>query len=89
MNDNFVKNKFIEIVSTECKELAFNVTFLEPFRKMTTYELVRYFVAHDDMIAKANRTKEIVHAMNKNLSLALKAKVTQPKVHEGRVQGEW
>jgi hypothetical protein len=86
MNDNFMKNKFIEIVSTEYKELAFNVTFLEPFRKMTTYELVRYFVAHDDKIAKV---KEIFHAMNKNLSLALKAKVTQPKVHEGRVQGEW
>jgi hypothetical protein len=82
MNDNFMKNKFIEIVSTEYKELSFNVTFLEPCRKMTADELVGYFVAHDDMIAKANRTKEIVHAMNKNPSLALKAKVTRPKVHE-------
>jgi hypothetical protein len=82
MNDNFMKNKFIEIVCTKYKELDFNVTFLEPCRKMTAYELVGYFVAHDDMIAKANRTKEMVHAMNKNLSLALKAKAIQPKVHE-------
>jgi hypothetical protein len=59
MNDNFMKNKFIEIVSTEYKELAFNVTFLEPCHKMTADELVGYFVAHDDMIAKANRTKEL------------------------------
>jgi hypothetical protein len=49
---------------------------------MTADELVGYFVAHDDMIAKANRTKEIVRNMNKNPSLALKAKDTQPKVHE-------
>jgi hypothetical protein len=82
MNDNFVKNKFIEIVSIEYKKPAFNVTFLEPCRKMIADELVGYFVAHDDMIAKANRTKEIVRAMNKNLSLALKAKATQPEVHE-------
>jgi hypothetical protein len=82
MNDNFMKNKFTEIVSTKYKELAFNVTFLEPCRKMNVDELVGYFVSHDDMIVKANRTKEIVHAMNKNLSLALKAKVTKPKVHE-------
>jgi hypothetical protein len=82
MNDNFVKNKFIEIVSTEYKELAFNVTFLEPCRTMIADELFGYFVAHDDMIAKANRTKEIVRAMNKNPSLALKAKATQPKVNE-------
>jgi hypothetical protein len=82
MNDSFVKNKFIEIVSTEYKELALNVTFLEPCRKMTADELVRYFVAHDDMISKANRTKEIVRAMNKNPSLALKANVTQSKARE-------
>jgi hypothetical protein len=49
---------------------------------MTTDELVGYFVAHDDMIAKANRTKEIVRAMNKNPSLALKANVTQSKARE-------
>jgi hypothetical protein len=82
MNDSFVKNKFIEIVSCEYKELAFNVTFLEPCRKMTADELVGYFVAHDDMIAKANRTKEIVRAMNKNPSLALKANVTHSRAHE-------
>jgi hypothetical protein len=34
------------------------------------------------MIAKANRTKDIVRAMNKNLSLGLKANVTQSKAHE-------
>jgi hypothetical protein len=73
MNDSFVKKKFIEIVSTEYKELAFHVTFLEPCRKMTADELVGYFVAHDDMIAKATRTKEIVCAMTKNPSLAFKA----------------
>jgi hypothetical protein len=84
MNDHFLKNKFIEIVSTEYKELSFNVTFLEPCRKMTVDELVGYFVARDDMIAKINRTKEIVRAMNKSPSLALKAKVAQPKVHEAR-----
>jgi hypothetical protein len=82
MNDNFMKNKFIEIVSTEYKELAFNVTFLEPCRRMTADELVGYFVAHDDMIAKANRTKEIVRAMIKNPSLAFKANVTQSKACE-------
>jgi hypothetical protein len=82
MNDSFVKNKFIEIMSTEYKELAFNVTFLEPCRKMTANELVGYFVAHDDMIAKANRTKEIVRAMNKNPSLALKANVTHSRARE-------
>jgi hypothetical protein len=82
MNDSFVKNKFIEIVSTEYKELTFNVTFLEPCHKMTTDELVGYFVAHDDMIANANRTKEIVHAMNKNPSLALTANVTHSKACE-------
>jgi hypothetical protein len=82
MNDNFMKNKFIEIVSTKYKELAFNVTFLEPCYKMTVDELVGYFVAHDDMIAKANRTNEIVCAMNKNPSLALKANVTQSKARE-------
>jgi hypothetical protein len=49
---------------------------------MTVNELVGYFVAHDDMIAKANRTKEIVRAMNKNPSLALKANVTQSKEWE-------
>jgi hypothetical protein len=38
MNDSFVKNKFIEITSTKYKELAFNVTFLEPCRNMTTDE---------------------------------------------------
>jgi hypothetical protein len=92
VNDHFLKNKFIEIVSTEYKELSFNVTFLEPCRKMTMDELVGYFVAHDDMIAKANRTKEIVCAMNKNSSLALKAKAAQQEVHnaskEGRVEEE-
>jgi hypothetical protein len=82
MNDNFMKNKFIEIVSTKYKELAFNVTFLEPCYKMTVDELVGYFVAHDDMIAKANRTNEIVCAMNKNPSLALNANVTQSKARE-------
>jgi hypothetical protein len=49
---------------------------------MTVDELVGYFVAHDDMIAKANRTKEIVRAMNKNPSLALKANVTHSRAHE-------
>jgi hypothetical protein len=49
---------------------------------MTVDELVGYFVAHEDMIAKDNRTKEIVRAMNKNPSLALKANVTQSKAHE-------
>jgi hypothetical protein len=49
---------------------------------MTTGELVGYFVDHDDMIAKANRTKEIVCAINKNPSLALKANVTQSKPGE-------
>jgi hypothetical protein len=34
------------------------------------------------MIAKANRTKEIVRAMNKNPSLALKANVTHSKARE-------
>jgi hypothetical protein len=79
MNDKFMNNKFIEIVSTEYKELAFNVTFLEPCRKMTADELVGYFVAHDDMIDKDNRTKEIVRAMNGNPSLALKAKAESTK----------
>jgi hypothetical protein len=77
-----VKNKFIEIVSTEYKELAFNVTFLEPCRKMTADELVGYFVSHDDMIAKENRTKEIVRAMNKNPSRPLKANVTHSRARE-------
>jgi hypothetical protein len=49
---------------------------------MTADELVGYFVAHDDMIAKANRTKEIVCAMNKNPSLALKTNVTHSRAHE-------
>jgi hypothetical protein len=35
-----------------------------------------------DRIAKAKRTKEIVHAMNKNPSLALKANVTQSRACE-------
>jgi 3-methyladenine DNA glycosylase/8-oxoguanine DNA glycosylase len=35
---------------------------------------MRYFVAHDDMINSANRTKEIAPAMNKT-PLSLKAKV--------------
>jgi hypothetical protein len=82
MNDSFVKNKFIEIVSNKYKELSFSVTFLEPCRKMTADELVGYFVAHDDMIAKANRTKEIVRSMNKNPLLALKANATQSKARE-------
>jgi hypothetical protein len=49
---------------------------------MTADELIGYFVAHDDMIAKANRTKEIVRAMNKNPSLALNSNVTQSKARE-------
>jgi hypothetical protein len=49
---------------------------------MTADELIGYFVAHDDMIAKANRTKEVVRAMNKNPSLALKANVTQSRARE-------
>ena len=43
---------------------------------MTPDQLVGYFVAHDDMVNSANRTKDIARAMNKT-SLALKAKVVQ------------
>jgi predicted GIY-YIG superfamily endonuclease len=41
-------------------------------------------VAHDDMIAKAHRTKEIIRAMNKNPSLALKANITHSRAREAR-----
>jgi hypothetical protein len=44
---------------------------------MSSDELIGYFIAHDDMIATAKKTKEIVRAMGKSHSLALKAKVVQ------------
>jgi len=77
VNDEFIKSKFIQVISPEYQALAFNVNFLDPLRKMTADELIGYFIAHDDMIATAKKTKEIVRAMGKPHSLAPKAIVAQ------------
>jgi hypothetical protein len=82
MNDSFMKNKFIEIVSTEYKELAFNVTFLEPCRKMTADELVGYFVAHDDMIAKATSTSTS-RPRPRRLTLSMVARIDNGRCEHG------
>jgi hypothetical protein len=52
---------------------------------MTSDQLVGNFVAHDDMINSANRTKEISRAMDKT-PLALKAKVSS--YHEEEYEDE-
>jgi hypothetical protein len=89
MNDAFIKSKFIQIISPQYQELAFNVNFSNPLRQMTPDQLVGYFVAHDDMINSANRTKEIARSMNKT-SLALKAKAVSyhEEEHENEARDE-
>jgi hypothetical protein len=63
MSDKFIRSKFIEVIAPQYKELAFNVTYLDHLKSLPADELVGYFVAHDNMIAKTTKNQDINRAL--------------------------
>ena len=79
VNEEFIKSKFIQIISPKYQQLAFNINFLDNMKDMTADDLIGYFVSHDEMVATAKKNEMIARAINSSSSssLALKAKVCE------------
>ena len=73
VNDEFIKNKIIQIVAPDDKQMALIMQFLDTKKDMSPDDLVSFFTANQSMVEQGNRTKQLVRAMN-SPNLALKAK---------------
>ena len=61
VNDEFIKGKIIEIVSPDEQQLSLIMHFMDSHKEMSPDDLVSFYVANENRVAQANKTRELSH----------------------------
>jgi hypothetical protein len=73
MNDEFMKDKIVTLITLDNQQLALHMKFLDRNKDMTPDDLISYFVANENMAIQGKKMQEMARAM-KATDLALKAR---------------